>query len=150
MTTPKYHLDDVFDPARAHPDDAHSLLMRLVPPHSRVLELGCASGYLSGYMERTLGCRVVGLEFDPAAAQIAAARCSAAYQVDLDAPDALDVARAGAPYDVLLAAAVLEHLKYPERVLRQARAAQTGGAGDRVAAERRSLAAAAGAAGRAL
>lgn len=122
MTAPKYHLDDIFDPARAHPDDAHSLLMRLIPPRSRVLELGCASGYLSGYMERALGCQVVGLEFDPAAVQIAAARCSAAYQVDLDAPDALDVARAGAPYDVLLAAAVLEHLKYPERVLRQARA----------------------------
>jgi methionine biosynthesis protein MetW len=122
MTAPKYHLDGLFDPARAHPDDAHSALMRLIPPGSRVLELGCASGYLSGYMEQALGCRVTGLEFDPAATAIAAARCSEVHTVDLDAPDALQSAQASAPYDVLLAAAVLEHLKYPERLLRQARA----------------------------
>jgi len=120
MGVPKYHLDAIFDPHRAHPDDAHSILMRLIPRGSRVLELGCASGYLSGYMERALACRVTGLEADPDAARIAAGRCSTVYTVDLDTPGALEVARAGAPYDVLLAAAVLEHLKYPGRVLRDA------------------------------
>lgn len=121
-STPKYHLDSIFDPQRAHPDDAHSLLMRLIPPGSRVLELGCASGYLSGYMEQALGCRVTGLEFDPAAAAIAAERCSEVHAVDLDAPDSLTPAHASAPYDLLLAAAVLEHLKYPERLLREVQA----------------------------
>lgn len=121
MITPKYHLDGIFDPARAHPDDAHSILMRLIPPGSRVLELGCASGYLSGYMEQALGCRVTGLEFDPAATAIAATRCSEVYTVDLDAPDALATAASSAPYDVLLAAAVLEHIKQPRRVLAEAR-----------------------------
>jgi methionine biosynthesis protein MetW len=119
---PKYHLDTIFDLERAHPDDAHSVLMRLIPPNSRVLEIGSASGYLSGYMEQRLGCRVTGLEFDPAATAIAAGRCSEVHTVDLDTPDALRPAAASAPYDVLLAAAVLEHLKYPERLLRDARA----------------------------
>ncbi len=122
MSTPKYHLDQVFDPGRAHPDEAHSVLMRLIPPGSRVLELGCASGYLSGYMEQTLGCRVTGLEYDPDAVAIARGRMSEVYQADLDVPDALAPARTSAPYDVLLAAAVLEHIKQPERVLREARA----------------------------
>lgn len=121
MSIPKYHLDHIFDPQRAHPDEAHSILMRLIPPGSRVLELGCASGYLSGHMEKALGCRVTGLEFDPAATAIAAQRCSEVHTVDLDAPDALTPAQASAPYDVLLAAAVLEHLRYPERLLRSAR-----------------------------
>jgi methionine biosynthesis protein MetW len=121
MTTPKYHLESIFDPQRAHPDDAHSVLMRLVPQQSRVLELGCASGYLSGFMEQGLGCRVTGLEADPAAVEIAARRCAEVHCVDLDADNALEVARASAPYDVLLAAAVLEHLKYPRQLLRQAR-----------------------------
>lgn len=120
-TTPKYHLDSIFDPQQAHPDDAHSVLMRLIPPNSRVLEIGSASGYLSGYMEQGLGCRVTGLEFDPAATAIAAGRCSEVHTVDLDTPDALGPAAASAPYDVLLAAAVLEHLKYPERLLQDAR-----------------------------
>lgn len=128
MSLPKYHLTDRFDPQRAHPDDAHSVLMRLIPPDRRVLELGCASGYLSGYMEQVLGCRVTGLEADPDATRIAAQRCAEVHTVDLDAPDALDPARASGPYDVLLAAAVLEHLKYPERLLRDAHGLLTPGA----------------------
>ncbi len=120
MTDPKYHLDHIFDPKTAHPGDAHSILMRLVPPNSRVLELGCASGYLSGCMEQTLGCRVTGLEYDPNAAQIAAPRCSEVHTVDLNDPAALDAARASAPYDVLFAAAVLEHLYHPEALLKRA------------------------------
>lgn len=95
--------------------------MRLIPPNSRVLEIGSASGYLSGYMEQALGCRVTGLEFDPAATAIAAGRCSEVHTVDLDTPEALQPAAVSAPYDVLLAAAVLEHLKYPERLLQDAR-----------------------------
>lgn len=120
MSVPKYHLAEIFDPQQTNPDDAHSILMRLIPRESHVLELGCASGYLSGYMESALGCRVTGLEIDPAATAIAAGRCSEVHTVDLDLPDALDAARNSAPYDVLLAAAVLEHVKYPERILQQA------------------------------
>jgi methionine biosynthesis protein MetW len=120
MVTPKYHLEEIFDPQKAHPDDAHSILMRLIPERSQVLELGCASGYLSGYMEQMLGCQVTGLDLDPAATRIAASRCAEVYTVDLDTPGALEPARARAPYDVLLAAAVLEHLKCPESLLQQA------------------------------
>ncbi len=120
MTTPKYHLPEgIFTPSRAYPDDAHSILMRLVPPQSRVLELGCSSGYLSGYMERALNCRVTGLEYDPVATEIAAQHATEVHTVDLDAPDALQVA--SGTYDVLLAAAVLEHLKYPEHLLQTAK-----------------------------
>ncbi|MBN8594048.1 MAG: methyltransferase domain-containing protein [Anaerolineae bacterium] len=117
MTIPKYHLEGLFDPAQAHPDEAHSILMRLIPPGSQVLELGCASGYLSGYMEQVLGCRVTGLEADQAATAIASTRCTEVHTVDLDTSNALEPARASAPYDILFAAAVLEHLKYPERLL---------------------------------
>jgi O-antigen biosynthesis protein len=118
--TPKYHLSDIFNPATAHPDESHSIQVRYIPAQSRVLELGCASGYMSGYLEQVLGCRVTGLEYDPTAAAIAAKRCSEVHIVDLDTPDALKVAGPSAPYDVLYAANVLEHLKYPEHVLQQA------------------------------
>jgi methionine biosynthesis protein MetW len=120
MEAPKYHLDTIFNPDTTHPDDAHSILMRLIPPESTVLELGCASGYLSGYMEQALGCRVTGLEVDPKATAIAAQRCSEVHTVNLNDPAALEVAQASAPYDVLLAAAILEHIQYPELLLQQA------------------------------
>ncbi|MBZ0292108.1 MAG: class I SAM-dependent methyltransferase [Anaerolineae bacterium] len=119
--TPKYHMESIYNRDQTHPDDAHSILMRLIPEGSHVLELGCASGYLSGYMEQVLGCRVTGLEYDPVASAIAATRCSEVHTVDLDTSDALSPAQASAPYDVLLAAAVLEHLKYPQRILQEAR-----------------------------
>lgn len=118
---PKYHMDDIFNPETAHPDEAHSIIMREIPENSRVLELGSASGYLSGYMEQKLSCRVTGLEFDENATRIASERSSEVHTVDLDAEDVLDVAKDSAPYDVFLAAAILEHLKYPERLLQNAR-----------------------------
>jgi cyclopropane fatty-acyl-phospholipid synthase-like methyltransferase len=100
----KYHMGDgLFDPQKAHPDDAHNTIMHLNPAGSRVLEPGCSSGYLSGYMEKSTGCRVTGLEDDPVATQIAKNRCSEVYTVDLDLADALDVAKTSAHYDVLLA-----------------------------------------------
>lgn len=120
-TNPKYHMDDIFDIEKAHPDEAHSIIMRQIPANSRVLELGSASGYLSGYMEQKLACRVTGLEFDPNATKIAAERTTEVHTVDLDAENVLDVAKNSAPYDVFLAAAILEHLKYPERLLQSAR-----------------------------
>lgn len=89
----KYDQADIYNLQTAHPDEAHSILMRLVPPGSRVLEVGCATGYLSGYMTQTLGCQVTGLELNPAAAAVAATRCHAAYAVDLDSPAALNPAR---------------------------------------------------------
>ncbi len=121
MSVPKYHLEQIFNPVQDHPESAHNILMRLVPPKTQVLELGCASGYLSGYMEQGLGCHVTGLEFDPLATAIARQRCSEVYTVDLDATDALEAAQASAPYDVLFAAAILEHLKYADRLLQTAR-----------------------------
>lgn len=117
---PKYHLDDVFDPAQTNPNDAHAIQMRLIPPQSRVLELGCSSGYLSAYIEDSLGCRVTGLDFDPDAIAIAQTRVSEAHVADLDSDDPLRPAKASAPYDVLYVAGTLEHLKHPERVLQAA------------------------------
>jgi 2-polyprenyl-3-methyl-5-hydroxy-6-metoxy-1,4-benzoquinol methylase len=119
MINPKYHLSTIFNLETNHPDDSHSIQVQYVPAQSRVLELGCASGYMSGYLEQVLGCRVTCLEYDPVAAAIAAERCSEVHVVDLDSPNALKVVEASSPYDVLYAANILEHLKYPERILQE-------------------------------
>jgi methionine biosynthesis protein MetW len=118
---PKYDLDGLFDPDQTPSDDAHSQIMRLIPPGSQVLELGCATGYLSGYMEQMLGCRVIGLEYDKDAVAVAKTRCHAVYEVDLDSKQALEPAAHHGLYEVLLAAAVLEHLKHPVHLLSDAR-----------------------------
>ena len=52
---------------------AHALVLAAVPDGARVLDVGCATGYLA---ERLIarGCEVVGVEADPAAADLARGR----------------------------------------------------------------------------
>ncbi|HVP01714.1 MAG TPA: class I SAM-dependent methyltransferase [Solirubrobacteraceae bacterium] len=98
---------------------AHRLLLAAVPPGARVLDAGCASGYLAGLLVAR-GHEVTGIEADPAAAQ--AAREQAGVDVltgDLERPE--DLARLRGPYGVVVLGDVLEHLRDPARVLRALR-----------------------------
>ncbi len=110
-----YDLDGVFDPSRGNPADAHWRIVNMVPPGSRVLEVGCSTGYLSAYLESEKGCQVTGVEINPQAASVAIARCTRVVIGNIEDPDVLGAVRG--EYDVLLLAAVLEHLVRPERTL---------------------------------
>jgi protein-L-isoaspartate O-methyltransferase len=52
----------------------HAKIVELVGSGKRVLELGCATGYMSKVL-RDLGCQVVAVEIDAAAAAEAGAFC---------------------------------------------------------------------------
>jgi 2-polyprenyl-3-methyl-5-hydroxy-6-metoxy-1,4-benzoquinol methylase len=93
----------------------HELVLRLVPAGSRVLDVGCATGYLgAALIER--GCSMWGVEQDPVAARKAAALYEDVATLDLEKSGELPWARDS--FDVVLAADVLEHLRDPLRVLR--------------------------------
>ena len=102
-------------------DSAHAKVVAMVESlraGGRVLELGCSTGYMSRVF-RERGCRVVGVEIDPAAAARAGAACERVIVGDLDRIDL--AAEAGDDrFDVVVAADVLEHLKDPVSVLRAA------------------------------
>jgi methionine biosynthesis protein MetW len=98
--------------------DAHRLLIDAVPDGSRVLDVGCASGYLAEALQRDKDCQVTGLEYDPRAVEDARARGVDARCVNLDV-DPID----GDGYDVVIFADVLEHLREPARVLESVHAA---------------------------
>ena len=97
----------------------HAKVVRLVGRHKRVLELGCATGYMSRVL-RDHGCQVVGIELDPVMAARAEAYCDRLIVGDLDL---LDLAEELGDdlFDVIVAADVLEHLKDPWAVLRSLR-----------------------------
>lgn len=113
---PKYHTDA----GSPRPGDAHDLVLQRVPQGSRVLELGCATGYLSRWM-RDAGSHVVGIELVPEAAALAKQFCDRVIVGSLEATDVWE--RAGSDYDVVVAAAVLEHLRQPLDALRRCVAA---------------------------
>jgi methionine biosynthesis protein MetW len=104
------------------PSDANSAWSRIVarvPPRSRVLEIGCAEGYMSAYLSRALGCAVTGIELSADAARAARSVCERVVVGDVEA-GALDELPAGG-FDVAICADVLEHLRRPGLVLRRVR-----------------------------
>jgi GT2 family glycosyltransferase/2-polyprenyl-3-methyl-5-hydroxy-6-metoxy-1,4-benzoquinol methylase len=102
------------------PDSTHNQLVQLVPRGARVLEFGCATGYMSRVLCERLGCSVTGIEVDSAAAEIArgfAARVIVGDAEQLDYVQVFESER----FDVVLFADVLEHLRDPQAVLRRVR-----------------------------
>ena len=96
---------------------SHALLLEAVPPGSRVLDVGCAEGYLAAALVER-GCTVVGVEFDARAAEAARAVCERVVSGDVEDPDVRgDV---DGEFDRILCGDVLEHLRDPGALLRWA------------------------------
>lgn len=96
---------------------AHRHVLDLVPPGSRVLDVGCAEGYLAAELAAR-GCAVVGVEPDARAAAVARERGISVLEFDVE-----EVALDASAFDVVLFVDVLEHLREPAPVLAQAAAA---------------------------
>lgn len=97
----------------------HVYLLQQIPPRARVLELGPSSGYMTKILAQK-DCIVDAIELNPNDAEKASAYCRKIIVGSLedDAPfEQLD-----GPYDYVLLADVLEHLRAPEKVLQHVRA----------------------------
>lgn len=95
-----------------------SKVIQLVPPGSRALEIGCASGYFSAKLAEK-SCSVYGIEMDPAEAELARANCTDVLTQDVDTLGVLPWAKES--FDVILCMDVLEHLKCPQRAVQMVR-----------------------------
>ena len=102
------------------PGSTHSKVVSLVPPATRVLEFGAATGYMSQVLRDRLGCTVVGIEIDPGAAALAEEHLERVIVGDAEQID-YAAELTGEEFDVVIFADVLEHLKEPADVLRRVR-----------------------------
>lgn len=102
-------------------NESDNSLLRLaawVPLGSTVLELGPASGYFTKHLSQTLGCTVDAIERDPTMAEMTRPFCRGLVVGDLDHLVLLEQFP-GRQYDVIIAADIIEHLVWPERLLAQ-------------------------------
>jgi SAM-dependent methyltransferase len=107
------------------PHSSHSLLMSRLPEPGRglrVLDLGCGPGYLAS-MVAARGYRVTGVE-RPGGAGANFPETVRLVQADLE----FGLPELDGYFDIVLCADILEHLRDPARLLRQARAVMAPGA----------------------
>jgi SAM-dependent methyltransferase len=107
--------DTPVDPGNLN--STYGLICQRVPLGAEVLDLGCAAGGLAMALESVRGCRVLGCDIDGGAVARARARGLEAVVADLSLITPAELA-AGRLFDVVILADVLEHLVYPERLLR--------------------------------
>ena len=93
---------------------SHSVIAASVPYGSRVLDLGCEPEIAQGFVSR--GCEVVGVNLSTRPGHECLARL---YECDLEKP--LEFDEPQEPFDVVVAADIVEHLRNGDRLLCQAR-----------------------------
>lgn len=101
------------------PGNKNAWFGRIIGEGKRVLEVGCATGYVGEHLVRQQNCRVRGIEYVADAA--ARARARGCYEEVLtgdiqDPRTVADLAPGG--FDFVLFGDVLEHLIAPEKALR--------------------------------
>ena len=92
------------------------VIAELVPPGSRVLDLGCGGGELLAHLRDARGCTGYGVEIDDQNVLACARRGVNVIQLNLEEGLALFE---DASFDVVLQLQTLQHLRNTERMLRE-------------------------------
>ncbi len=90
-------------------------LVRMIPPHSKVLDMGCSDGQMGRCLREEKGCIVWGMEMDPRRAD--KAKPVLDRVIVGDAMDSRTWESIHARFDVIALADVLEHMDNPRGFL---------------------------------
>jgi 2-polyprenyl-3-methyl-5-hydroxy-6-metoxy-1,4-benzoquinol methylase len=101
----------VYDP---RPHSSHTKIIRCIQRSMRVLDVGCATGYLAKELKRK-NCDVVGIEINQAMADIAVQYCDEVVVADVENVEELSFSPQS--FDVIMFSDILEHLKRPDLAL---------------------------------
>ena len=101
------------------PDTSHAMLVDMVGANKRVLDVGCDTGYL-GEALAAFGNETSGFEVNPVTAEEARHKLARVEVGDLENIDMVELFGRGS-FEVVVFGDVLEHLRDPLPVLRQAR-----------------------------
>ena len=94
--------------------ESHRLAMDSIKPNSKVLDIGCATGYLARELSK-IGCETWGVDCDELAAKKAENYCKEITICNLDEIDTLPFPENF--FDFIVALDVVEHLIHPDKLL---------------------------------
>lgn len=98
--------------------ESHKLAFGLIDSNSKVLDIGCATGYFAKELLQK-NCEVYGVDIDKNALKIAGRYCKKTALRNLDQITSLPFSKKSFDYVLLLD--VMEHLAHPENVLAMAK-----------------------------
>lgn len=94
-------------------NDPRSRIVNLVAPHSYVLEIGCGSGTIIRYLAEAKQCRTLALEPDKTMAEVARSHGVEVVEGSIEELETQQLLRTKGPFDAIIFADVLEHLRDP-------------------------------------
>lgn len=115
----KYGKNIVFNPGLLDSLSIDRQSVSLVPNNSRILEIGCATGFIGEYLIKKKGCCVVGVEERREEANIARKRLQKVIEGNIDDGKITHRVKALGKFDIIFASAVIEHLKDPWKALKK-------------------------------
>jgi methionine biosynthesis protein MetW len=89
-------------------------ILKLIPPGSKVLEIGCGSGRLANLLSMRKKCLVYCVEKEPKMASIAKNKCVEVLNMDIETKE---LPYSNGFFDCIILGNVLEHMKEPSKIL---------------------------------
>ncbi|MBO4324733.1 MAG: glycosyltransferase [Lachnospiraceae bacterium] len=105
--------------AKSDQNSSQGKILAEIKPNSKVLECGCATGYMTKWMKEELRCKVSVIEIDEVGFEAAKAYAEDGFCGDLNREEWISFFD-GQQFDYILFADVLEHLSDPLKVLTRA------------------------------
>lgn len=107
----KYHYDEF----NRNEFESHMLAYNLIDSNTKVLDIGCATGYMARELSHKK-CEIVGVDYDKKALQKAGKYCKKTVLCNLEEVTSLPLTKNSFDYVIMLD--VLEHLSHPENVFK--------------------------------
>ena len=85
----KYGKNIVFNPTKLDPLNIDIQSVELVPKKAKVLEIGCATGFIGEFLIKNKGCYVVGVEIGRVEAKEARGKLNKVIEGDIEDPKIL-------------------------------------------------------------
>lgn len=108
-----------FQPGKHHRLNIDRQSLDRIPAGSRVLEIGCATGFMGDYLKKQKNCLVVGVEIGKDEAREAKKVLDQVVVGDINSKEVLSRIKKIEKFDIIFAAALIEHLHNPWESLRE-------------------------------